>query len=58
MATATTAHDDPKAPKMTLLYSTDVTLGERFSLWPIPAGQERVVIPIIGGTFNGPRMAG
>jgi hypothetical protein len=43
---------------MTLLYSMDALLGERFSLGPIPTGDERIVIPIVGGTFKGPRMNG
>ncbi|KAF2832665.1 hypothetical protein CC86DRAFT_401416 [Ophiobolus disseminans] len=52
------AQSDPIAPKMTLLYSMTALLGNRFSLGPIPTGQERIVIPITGGTFKGPRMNG
>ncbi|EAT91065.1 hypothetical protein SNOG_01416 [Parastagonospora nodorum SN15] len=52
------AQEAPVAPKMTLLYSMDALLGERFSLGPIPTGDERIVIPIVGGTFKGPRMNG
>jgi hypothetical protein len=52
------AQEAPVAPKMTLLYSMDALLGDRFSLGPIPTGQDRVVIPIVGGTFKGPRMNG
>ncbi|KAH8691760.1 hypothetical protein GQ44DRAFT_780221 [Phaeosphaeriaceae sp. PMI808] len=52
------AQEAPVAPKLTLLYSMDALLGERFSLGPIPTGQERIVIPIIGGTFSGPLLNG
>jgi hypothetical protein len=57
-ATLVMAQEAPVAPKMTLLYSMDALLGDRFSLGPIPTGQDRVVIPIVGGTFKGPRMNG
>jgi hypothetical protein len=57
-ATFAMAQEAPVAPKMTLLYSMDALLGERFSLGPIPTGDERIVIPIVGGTFKGPRMNG
>ena len=43
---------------MTLLYRMEAKLGERFSLGPVPNGQERIVIPIVGGTFEGPRLSG
>jgi hypothetical protein len=56
--TLTMAEETPVAPKMTLLYSMDALLGDRFALGPIPTGQDRVVIPIVGGTFKGPRMNG
>jgi len=52
------ADDAPVAPKLTLLYSMEALLGERFSLGPIPTGQERIVIPIVGGSFEGPRLNG
>lgn len=48
----------PVPPTVTLLYRMDVELGQRFSLGPIPSGEERIVIPIVGGTFAGPRMSG
>jgi hypothetical protein len=56
--TLTMAQEAPVAPKMTLLYSMEALLGERFSLGPIPTGDERIVIPIVGGTFKGPKMNG
>lgn len=53
-----TARNSPTPPVLSLLYSMEVLLGERFSLGPIPTGDERVVIPIIGGTFKGPKLSG
>jgi hypothetical protein len=58
IATATKAQNAPVAPSMTLLYSMACDLGERFSIGPVPNGQERIVIPIVGGTFKGPRISG
>ncbi|KAG9197349.1 hypothetical protein G6514_001833 [Epicoccum nigrum] len=54
------ASNRPEAqpPTMTLLYRMEAKLGERFSLGPVPNGQERIVIPIVGGTFEGPRLSG
>jgi hypothetical protein len=49
-AAFTMAQEAPVAPKMTLLYSMNALLGDRFSLGPIPTGNERIVIPIVGGT--------
>lgn len=50
--------EGPIPPQMTLLYSMEALLGERFSLGPIPTGDERIVIPIVGGTFKGPKLNG
>lgn len=58
LITFTMAQTTPTPPTMTLLYSMEVLLGERFSLGPVPNGQERIVIPIVGGTFKGPKMSG
>ncbi|KAF2127654.1 hypothetical protein P153DRAFT_295088 [Dothidotthia symphoricarpi CBS 119687] len=52
------AQTPPATPQLTLLYSMTALLGTRFSLGPIPTGDERIVIPIVGGTFTGPRMSG
>jgi hypothetical protein len=49
---------EAQPPTMTLLYRMEAKLGERFSLGPVPNGQERIVIPIVGGTFEGPRLSG
>jgi hypothetical protein len=48
----------PASPQMTLIYSMEAKLGNRFSLGSVPGGQERIVIPIVGGTFKGPRLSG
>ncbi|KAG9193510.1 hypothetical protein G6011_03545 [Alternaria panax] len=56
--TLTMAQDTPSPPQMTLIYHMEAYLGERFSLGSIPTGQERLVIPIVGGTFKGPRISG
>ncbi|UPX15671.1 uncharacterized protein EKO05_0006112 [Ascochyta rabiei] len=58
LATYVMAQSSPQPPEMTLLYHMEVQLGERFSLGPVPNGQERIVIPIVGGTFKGPRLSG
>lgn len=49
---------DPHPPTMALLYHMEVQLGDRFSMGPVPNGQERIVIPIVGGTFKGPKLQG
>lgn len=49
---------DPQPPTMNLLYHMEVQLGDRFSMGPVPNGQERIVIPIVGGTFKGPKLQG
>jgi hypothetical protein len=57
-ATTIKAQNAPIPPKMTLLYSMAADLGERLSLGPVPNGQQRMVIPIVGGSFKGPRLSG
>lgn len=52
------AQDAPVAPTMSLIYHMEADLGERFSLGPVPTGQQRMVIPIVGGFFKGPRVSG
>lgn len=44
-------------PGYEFLYSTNVTLGERWSYGDFGQGT-RVAIPITGGTFVGPRLSG
>lgn len=49
--------EPPAAPGLTFLYSLNCTLGA-----PIPVGKgphgTRLVIPIVGGSFSGPRLSG
>ncbi|KAK1830943.1 hypothetical protein QBC39DRAFT_233231, partial [Podospora conica] len=47
----------PKTPKLTFLYSLNCTLGQSLDVGPSPVGT-RVVIPITGGTFAGPKIKG
>jgi hypothetical protein len=55
----TMAQNTPTPPTMTFLYHMDADLADPFTLGgPIPIGDERVVIPIIGGTFRGPKISG
>ena len=54
----TTAQDAPIPPTMSLIYSMACDLGERFTIGNVPHGKARYVIPIIGGTFKGPRVSG
>ncbi|KAK1910621.1 hypothetical protein P3342_008500 [Pyrenophora teres f. teres] len=58
ISTFTMAQHAPAPPTMTLIYSMEAKLGERFSLGSVPSGEERIVIPIVGGTFKGPRLSG
>jgi hypothetical protein len=43
---------------MKLLYSMVADLGPQIDMGAVPTGQQRIVIPIIGGNFTGPRMSG
>ncbi|KAL2203686.1 hypothetical protein CC79DRAFT_1371725 [Sarocladium strictum] len=56
-ATALAAAQSFGTPSLTFLYHTDVTLGTSWSIGNTGFGN-RVVIPITGGTFSGPRMSG
>lgn len=47
----------PKTPKLTFLYSLNCTLGPSLDVGATPVGS-RVVIPITGGTFSGPKLTG
>lgn len=47
----------PKTPKLTFLYSLNCTLGPSLDVGATPVGS-RVVIPITGGTFSGPKLSG
>ncbi|KAK4040423.1 hypothetical protein C8A01DRAFT_15704 [Parachaetomium inaequale] len=54
---ASCAAATPKAPGLTYLYSLNCTLGVSLPVGAGPHGT-RTVIPIVGGTFSGPRMSG
>lgn len=58
IAASITAQDAPVAPSMSLIYHMEADLGEPFNLGPVPNGQQRTVIPIIGGFFKGERLSG
>jgi hypothetical protein len=58
ISTLIMAQSAPSPPVMTLIYSMEAKLGNRFSLGGVPGGQERIVIPIVGGTFKGPKISG
>lgn len=47
----------PAAPGLTYLYSLNCTLGTAITVGGGPHGS-RVVIPITGGSFSGPRLSG
>ncbi|KAL2132006.1 hypothetical protein VTI74DRAFT_4312 [Chaetomium olivicolor] len=47
----------PAAPGLTYLYSLNCTLGPAIQVGEGPHGT-RVVIPIVGGSFSGPKLAG
>ncbi|CZT41432.1 uncharacterized protein RSE6_01171 [Rhynchosporium secalis] len=48
---------EPKAPQLTFLYSANATVGPLIDYGKGPWGQ-RVALPITGGTFSGPKLAG
>ncbi|CZS99318.1 uncharacterized protein RAG0_07685 [Rhynchosporium agropyri] len=48
---------EPKAPQLTFLYSANATVGPLIDYGMGPWGQ-RVALPITGGTFSGPKLAG
>ncbi|KAK0108448.1 hypothetical protein ONS95_003251 [Cadophora gregata] len=48
---------EPKPPRLTYLYTANATLGPTIQYGDGPKGK-RVAIPIIGDTFEGPRMKG
>ncbi len=59
-AACASQHVDPKppaAPSLTFLYSLNCTLAPPVLVGAGPHGS-RVVIPIIGGTFSGPKLSG
>lgn len=57
LATAVSGLTTPAPPGLEFLYSLNCTLGEQFSTGVGPYGDVRV-IPITGGTFEGPKIKG
>jgi hypothetical protein len=57
MSTTAAAQDAPTAPGLELLYRSVVKLGTVIDVGETARGQRRI-IPITGGTFEGPRMRG
>lgn len=55
--TAITTGQRLGTPSLEFLYTANCTLGERWQIGDYGQGS-RVVIPIVGGTFSGPRMSG
>lgn len=51
------AYEPKEAPQLEFVMQLKVTLGEAYSLGETPHGR-RTVIPITGGTFEGPRVKG
>ncbi|KPI42703.1 uncharacterized protein AB675_1885 [Cyphellophora attinorum] len=56
LLTSTTAQANGQ-PSWEFLYTVNATLGSRWQIGPQGRGS-RVVIPITGGTFSGPRLRG
>lgn len=52
------AEDEALPPKLTLLYRMSADLADGIPIENIPGGKSRTIIPIIGGTFKGPRLSG
>ncbi|CAJ2514035.1 Uu.00g021540.m01.CDS01 [Anthostomella pinea] len=48
---------DPAPPGLAYLYTVNVTLGDAIDVGLGPKGT-RIVIPITGGTFSGPKLSG
>jgi hypothetical protein len=52
------ASDEAVPPQLTLLYRMEALLADAIPIVDIPGGKARSIIPIIGGTFKGPRLSG
>ncbi|KAF2200695.1 hypothetical protein GQ43DRAFT_441337 [Delitschia confertaspora ATCC 74209] len=57
LSSAVAATDTPNPPGLSYLYTLNCTLGAPIVVGASPTGT-RVAIPIIGGTFSGPRLSG
>lgn len=58
LTSLTMAEDEALPPKLTLLYRMKADLLPAIPIDDIPGGRSRQIIPIIGGTFKGPRLSG
>lgn len=47
----------PKPPKLEFLYTVNITGGETYNIGNGPNGL-RLVVPILNGTFSGPKLKG
>ena len=57
MGTGATAQDAPAGPGLELVYTSRVKLGQAIDVGQTALGHRRI-IPIIGGTFEGPDIRG
>ncbi|KAK0716094.1 hypothetical protein B0H67DRAFT_256927 [Lasiosphaeris hirsuta] len=57
LTAATTTSKHPKAPGLTYLYTVNITGGEAAPVGLGPRGY-RLVVPIVGGNFSGPKLKG
>ncbi|GAB7361275.1 hypothetical protein MBLNU230_g1335t1 [Neophaeotheca triangularis] len=57
LAAYATAQSEPIAPSLAFMYHMDADLGDSIHMGAVPHGQDRTVIPILGGTFKGPQLS-
>ena len=57
MAQAAAPRSDPQPPKLSLAMTLTVQVGPPTELGEVPRGRRRI-IPILGGTFEGPNIRG
>jgi hypothetical protein len=57
IASPATAQTEPTAPKLTFAFEARVMVGTPMELGTVPEGRRRI-IPITGGTFEGPGIKG
>lgn len=57
LVTLSFASKTPKAPRLTYLYTVNITGGPTTTFGPGPRGI-RLAVPILGGSFSGPKLRG
>jgi hypothetical protein len=57
LGTVSLAGKVPHPPGLTYLYTVNITGGTTANIGPGPRGT-RVVVPIVGGKFSGPKLKG